>query len=169
MSFLDNYEPVADRIAKFWEKYPTGRLHTEIVLINETEIVIKASAFTDREDPRPAAIDFAQETRGSSNINKQSFIENCSTSALGRVLATLNFQPKKDGKALRPSREEMQSVAPSKQTARNWSSEATVLAGTSDVEGLRKLHAEAKAGGASADMLKSIADLGKSLSKGKGE
>jgi hypothetical protein len=165
MSFLDNYEPVADRIAKFWDKYPTGRLHTEIVLINETEIVIKASAFTDREDPRPAAIDFAQETRGSSNINKQSFIENCSTSALGRVLATLNFQPKRDGKAIRPSREEMQAVTPSKQTARNWASEATVLVGTQDVEGLRKLHAEAKAGGATAEMLKSIADLGKSLSK----
>jgi hypothetical protein len=163
MSFLDNYEPVADRIAKFWEKYPEGRLHTEIVLINETEIVIKASAYTNREDARPAAIDFAQETRGSSNINKQSFIENCSTSALGRVLATLNFQPKRDGKALRPSREEMQKVAPRKETARNWASEATVLAGLKDVEGLRKLHAEAKAGGASEEMLKSITDLGKSL------
>ena len=163
MSFLDNYEPVADRIAKFWEKYPEGRLHTEIVLINETEIVIKASAYTNREDARPAAIDFAQETRGSSNINKQSFIENCSTSALGRVLATLNFQPKRDGKALRPSREEMSKVTPTKQAARNWASEATVLAGLKDVEGLRKLHSEAKAGGASEEMLKSITDLGKSL------
>jgi hypothetical protein len=169
MSFLDNYEPVADRIAKFWDKYPTGRLHTEIVLINETEIVIKASAFTDREDSRPAAIDFAQETRNSSQINRQSFIENCSTSALGRVLATLNFQPKRDvggvSRAVRPSREEMQAVTPSKQTARNWASEATVLVGLQDVDGLRKLHAEAKSGGASAEMLKSITDLGKSLSK----
>jgi hypothetical protein len=163
MSFLDNYEPVADRIAKFWEKYPEGRLHTEIVLINETEIVIKASAYTNREDARPAAIDFAQETRGSSNINKQSFIENCSTSALGRVLATLNFQPKRDGKALRPSREEMTRVTPTKQAARNWASEATVLAGLKDVEGLRKLHSEAKSQGASEEMLKSITDLGKSL------
>ena len=163
MSFLDNYEPVADRISKFWEKYPMGRLHTEIVLINETEIVIKASAFTDRDDPRPAAIDFAQETRGSSNINKQSFIENCSTSALGRVLATLNFQPKRDGKAVRPSREEMTRVTPTKQAARNWASEATVLAGLKDVEGLRKLHSEAKSQGASEEMLKSITDLGKSL------
>jgi hypothetical protein len=159
MSFLDNYEPVADRIAKFWEKYPEGRLHTEIVLINETEIVIKASAFTNREDARPAAIDFAQETRGSSSINKNNFIENCSTSALGRVLATLNFQPKREGKAVRPSREEMtKSVA-----ARNFASEATVLAGMKDVEGLRKLHAEAKASGANKDLLESIENLGKSL------
>ena len=72
MGFMDNYEPVADRVAKFWEKYPNGRIHTEIKLINETEIVIQASAFTDREDARPAAIDFAQETRNSSAINKQS-------------------------------------------------------------------------------------------------
>lgn len=164
MSFLDNYEPVADRIAKFWEKFD-GRIHTEIVLINETEVVIKASIYTNKDDARPVAIDFAQETRGSSNINKQSFIENCATSAIGRALATLGFQPKRDGKAVRPSREEMQSVTPiaSKQTARNWSAEATVLAGLNDVEGLRRLHAEAKAGGASADMLKSITDLGKSL------
>lgn len=159
MSFLDNYEPVADRIAKFWEKYPEGRLHTEIVLINEQEIVIKASAFTNREDTRPAAIDFAQETRGSSSINKNNFIENCSTSALGRVLATLNFQPKREGKALRPSREEMtKSVA-----VRSFASEATVLAGMKDVEGLRKLHAEAKASGANKDLLESIENLGKSL------
>ena len=159
MSFLDNYEPVADRIAKFWEKYPEGRLHTEIVLINEQEIVIKASAYTNREDTRPAAIDFAQETRGSSSINKNNFIENCSTSALGRVLATLNFQPKREGKAVRPSREEMtKSVA-----ARNFASEATVLAGMKDVEGLRKLHAEAKASGANKDLLESIENLGKSL------
>jgi hypothetical protein len=163
MSFLDNYEPVADRIGKFWEKYPTGRIHTEIVLINEQEIVIKASIFTDRDDSRATAIDFAQETRGSSNINKQSFVENCATSAIGRALATLNFQPKRDGKAVRPSREEMTKSVPSKQSARNWASEATVLAGLKDVEGLRKLHTDAKAQGASEEMLKSITDLGKSL------
>ena len=79
MGFMDNYEPVADRIAKFWAKHSNGRIHTEVVLINETEIVIKASIYTDREDARPAAIDFAQETRNSSAINKQNFIENCST------------------------------------------------------------------------------------------
>ena len=76
MGFMDNYEPVADRIAKFWEKHPNGRIHTEIKLINETEIVIMASVYTDREDMRAAAIDFAQETRNSSPINKTSFIEN---------------------------------------------------------------------------------------------
>lgn len=160
MSFLDNYEPVADRVAKFWEKYPNGRLHTEIVLINETEIVIKASAFTDRDDPRPAAVDFAQETRGSSNINKQSFVENCATSALGRVLATLNFQPKRDGKAIRPSREEMKAVTPA---GRNWLSEATALTIKQDLDGLRALYADAKKAKVSADVLAQIETSAKSL------
>jgi hypothetical protein len=164
MSFLDNYEPVADRISKFWDKYPQGRLHTEIVLINETEIVIKASAFTDRDDPRPAAIDFAQETRGSSNINKQSFIENCSTSALGRVLATLNFQPKRDGKAVRPSREEMKAVSKaSTEQTKDFLSRATVMALGGNLELLRDIYKEAQAAGIDAEDLKKIADLAASL------
>jgi hypothetical protein len=164
MSFLDNYEPVADRISKFWDKYPNGRLHTEIVLINETEIVIKASAYTDREDMRPAAIDFAQETRGSSNINKQSFIENCSTSALGRVLATLNFQPKKDGKAIRPSREEMKAVSrASVDESKDLLNRATVEALAGNLEALRGIYKEAQSAKLSAEDLKKIADLASSL------
>jgi hypothetical protein len=164
MSFLDNYEPVADRISKFWATYPTGRLHTEIVLINETEIVIKASAYTDREDPRPAAIDFAQETRNSSQINRQNFIENCSTSALGRVLATLNFQPKRDGKSVRPSREEMKAVSKASITqTKDYLSLATVEALAGNLEALRGIYKEAQAAGLEADDLKKIADLAASL------
>ena len=159
---MNEYEPVADRIAAFWEKYPNGRLHTEIVLINETEIVIKASAFTDRDDPRPAAIDYAQESRTSGQLVKFA-VENCSTSSLGRVLATLNFQPKKDGKAVRPSREEMKKVAP--KTERNWATEATVLAGQGNVPGLRALYKEAQSANVGDELLQSIKDMAKSLEK----
>lgn len=164
MGFMDNYEPVADRIAKFWEKHPTGRIHTEIVLINETEVIIKASVFRDDQDNRPAAIDFAQETRGSSAINKTSFVENCATSAIGRALATLNFQPKKDGKAVRPSLEEMTKAAPK----RNYAAEANVAALSGNAMELRGIYAAAKADGADATLLKQIEDLGKGLKeKGK--
>lgn len=159
--FLDNYESAADRISKFWSDHPMGRIHTEIKLINEQEIVIQASIFTDREDIRPVAIDFAQETRNSTQINKQFFVENCATSAIARSLATFNYQAKKDGKAIRPSREEMSKAIPSVQ--RNWASEATVLAGKKDVDGLRKLYTEAKAAKAPEDLLKSIEGMAKSL------
>lgn len=160
--FLQDYEPVADRISAFWKKYENGRLHTEIVLINETEIVIKASAFTDREDARPAAIDYAQESRTSGQMVKFA-VETCATSALGRVLATLDFQPKKDGKAVRPSREEMTKAAPKKD--RNWSTEATVLAGQNNVPGLRALYKEAQAAKVGDELLQSIKDMAKSLEK----
>jgi hypothetical protein len=164
---MNEYEPVADRIAAFWDKYPNGRLHTEIVLINETEIVIKASAFTDRDDPRPAAIDYAQESRTSGQLVKFA-VENCSTSSLGRVLATLNFQPKRENKAgelraVRPSREEMKKVAP--KTERNWATEATVLAGQGNVPGLRALYKEAQAAKVGDELLQSIKDMAKSLEK----
>jgi hypothetical protein len=165
MGFMDNYEPVADRVAKFWEKYPQGRIHTEIKLINETEIVIMASVFTDREDLRPATIDFAQETRGSSAINKTSFIENCSTSAIGRALSALNFQSKKDGKAVRPSREEMVKVSSEAidGVVKDLEGRASVLALSSDVEGLRALYSEAKNAGAPKRLLDQITDMAKAL------
>lgn len=167
MSFLDSYEPVADRVAAFWAKYPNGRLHTEIVLINADEVVIKALAFTDREDPRPAAIDFARESRTSGQLVKFA-VENCATSALGRVLATLNFQAKSSaGKALRPSREEMTRTVIEAPKAKNWATEATVLAGTKNLPGLRALYKEAEAAGADGELLQSIKDIAKSLDSKK--
>ena len=103
---LDDYEPVDARIKAFWEKYPEGRLHTELIHFDSGNFIVKASAYTDRNDPVPAAIDYAHEVVGNSPVNKNFALENCTTSAIGRCLSTLNFSPK--GK--RPSREEMAKV-----------------------------------------------------------
>lgn len=162
MAFLPNdYEPVDSRIHKFWEAFPNGRIHTEIVLINETEIVIKASVFTDRDDPRAAAIDFAQETRNSSPVNKFSFVENCSTSAIGRALATFGYSTK--GK--RPSREEMQKVERTGKLAleRDWELELTNLAQLADVDGLRELRKDAVRSLQPKDFIAKIDAAGKAL------
>lgn len=167
MSFLESYEPVADRIASFWKTHDKGRIHTEIVLINENEVVIKASVFTDREDPRPAAIDFARESRTSGQLVKFA-VENCATSAIGRALATLGFQVKNsNGKSVRPSREEMTRVVEPAPKQKNWATEATVLAGQKNVPGLRALYKEAEAAGAGGEILQSIKDLAKSLDSQK--
>ena len=165
MGFMDNYVTAADRIDQFWAKYPNGRIHTEIKLINETEIVIMASVFTDREDTRPAAIDFAQETRGSSAINKTSFVENCSTSAIARSLSALGFQSKKDGKSVRPTREEMVKVSSEAidGVVKDLEGRASVLALSSDVEGLRALYSEAKNAGAPKRLLDQITEMAKAL------
>ena len=56
--------------------------------------IIKAYAYRDREDTRPAT-GHAYEKENSSFINKTSYIENCETSAVGRALAMLGFEIKK--------------------------------------------------------------------------
>jgi hypothetical protein len=158
MGFLDNYEPVAERITKFWKAYPNGRIHTEIKLINETEVIVMASVFTDREDIRPAAIDYAHETRGSSNINRASFLENCSTSAIGRGLATLGFSTSKN----RASREEMLKVTAEH---RNFLIEAQEAHSNKDLETLRTIYAAAVKSAVDNETLSAIKAYAEELKK----
>lgn len=148
---LDDYEPVEARITAFWAKYPEGRIHTEIVLINEQQIVIKASVWTDREDQRPVTIDFAQETIGATNITKNSWLEVCATSAIGRALADLDFAKK--GK--RPSREEMRKAA-TPAAPRDWLGDAEKLRDAGDLDGLRVLYSAAVKAIAKPDVLETI-------------
>jgi hypothetical protein len=162
MAFLDNYEPVANRIAKFWEKYPNGRIITEIKLINETEVVVQASIFTDREDTRPASVDWAHETRGSSNINRASFLENCATSAIGRGLATLGFSTKKGSDYLRPSREEMLKAT---RESRDYLIEAQEAYSNKDIETLRTIYAAAVKAAVDNDTLTAIKQYAEELKK----
>jgi hypothetical protein len=161
MAFIPaDYEPVDSRIHRFWQEHPEGRIHTEIVLINETEIVIKASIFADRDDTRPVSVDFAQETRNSSPVNKLSFVENCATSAIGRALATYAYSPK--GK--RPSREEMQKVQRGEMNnTRKWEDELDLLKTTGNLIGLRNLRKDAVKSLQPAELIKAIDDAGKAI------
>ena len=52
-------------------------------------VVVKA--FIRREDGTVIATGYAEEIRGSSNVNRTSAIENCETSAWGRALACLGL------------------------------------------------------------------------------
>jgi len=92
---LKDYVEVNVRVEKFWQKYPAGRIATEIVSWENGVIVMKASAYKDLNDAVPSATGFAYEKEGSSYINKTSALENCETSAVGRALAILGFEIKK--------------------------------------------------------------------------
>ena len=72
-------------------------------------VIVQADIYVDREDDRPVATDFAEEIRGSNNVNKTSHIENAATSAIGRALADCDFASSTDW-TKRPSREEMSKV-----------------------------------------------------------
>ena len=162
MAFIPaDYEPVDSRIHRFWLEHPEGRIHTEIVLINETEIVIKASVYADRDDTRPVSIDFAQETRNSTPVNKLSFVENCATSAIGRALATYAYSPK--GK--RPSKEEMEKVQRGEiHNVREWETELDVLTAEKNLVGLRALRKDAIKSLATKEFIAAIDAAGKEIS-----
>lgn len=91
---LSHYIPVHTRIAEFYEKYPDGRIVTEIVRLNEETgfVCLKAGAFRHRDDAEPSATGHAFEIKAQGYINPTSFIENCETSAVGRALANLGFK-----------------------------------------------------------------------------
>ena len=105
---LSKYIPVHSRITSFYEKYPDGRIVTELVSLNEDSgfVCIKASAFRCRDDAEPSATGHAFEIRSQGYVNNTSFIENGETSSIGRALANLGFAIE-NGIA---SREEMQKV-----------------------------------------------------------
>jgi hypothetical protein len=106
---IQDYEPVASRLARFWEKHPEGRVITKLITFEGDRVIVQADIYVDREDDRPIATDFAEEIRGSSNVNKTSHVENACTSAIGRALADCDFASSTDW-TKRPSREEMSKV-----------------------------------------------------------
>ena len=104
---LDNYETVEDRLVRFWNDHPNGRIYTEMVHYDDTKVVFKTSIYFDAADANPKATGFAEEVRGASPVNKTSHLENAETSSTGRGLANCGYAPK----GARPSREEMEKVA----------------------------------------------------------
>jgi hypothetical protein len=106
---FEDYVPVAERLERFYERYPDGRITTAIVQHDlETGFVLmRAEVYRTPDDAQPAATGHAFEVRGESYVNKTSYVENAETSSVGRALAMLGFEVKR-GIA---SREELQKTA----------------------------------------------------------
>jgi hypothetical protein len=102
---LNDYETVEDRLARFWEAHPNGRIVTTMMHYDDQKVVMRAEIWTDATDEQPKATGFAEEVRGSSPVNKTSHVENAETSAIGRCLANMSLK-----KGPRPSRQEMEKV-----------------------------------------------------------
>jgi len=111
---LDNYEPVADRLARALSDHPDMRVITDLVAVERTpegkplQYIVRAQIWLG---DILKAQDYAEEMVGSSPVNRTSALENCTTSAIGRALADMGYQGNLNGKASRPSREEMEKVA----------------------------------------------------------
>ena len=79
------YQTVAKRVADFRETYKQ-EFSIETDVISNADLVIIKASIKDRQG-FVVATGYAEEVRGSSNINKTSALENCETSAVGRALA----------------------------------------------------------------------------------
>jgi hypothetical protein len=113
MGFNPNdYETVADRLARAHADHPDMRVLTRLVHVERVDgrplqYIVEAQIWLG---DLLKAQDYAEEIVGSSMVNKTSALENACTSAIGRALANMNYQGSLNGKNQRPSREEMEKV-----------------------------------------------------------
>jgi len=107
MSFLDNYEDVAARIARLWVTHPTARIQTNVVEFNAEKgyILIQCQIFREYEDLYPSATDYAYGNVAKYNVQMaRFFVEDTTTSAIGRCIGLLLGADK------RPTRQDMEKV-----------------------------------------------------------
>lgn len=150
---LSQYATVAERLDMLYSAYPDARIVTENLTTDEDREkqtwVVKATLYLCREDQEmdcPKATGHAFELDGSGGANTTSALENAETSATGRCLALANWNGNLNQKSL-ASREEMMKVQRAEDDWRLLTDSIT------ETEELRKVYADARKLGASADTL----------------
>lgn len=108
---LDDYETVADRIARWYKANPEGAIRTALVTTNDDrerkQWIVQAFVYKHRDDEYAVATGLAFEIDGTAGANTTSALENAETSSIGRALANANMN---GDKTKRASREEMEKV-----------------------------------------------------------
>ena len=156
----EQYETVEQRIKRFYENHPDGRIMTDCVVAGvDSAWLFKAYVYlTEGEQAAglPKATGYASEREGGPQSEWKA--ELGETSAIGRALANMNLSGNK-----RASREEMLKVE--RVENRDWMAEADKL---DDVKQLRVLWAHAKQAGADKAILKKLEARASELGNSEG-
>ena len=105
----DSYIGVQERIVRFWDEYPDGRIWTDMKSLPDEweQVVFFAAVYKHKDDQLPAATGWDAAMKGSGGANNTAWHANCETSAIGRALANMGYAKTSDERA---SREEMERV-----------------------------------------------------------
>ena len=80
-----SYAEVGERVKAFRERYgDTGQILSEIIQNDDEKVVMKSHCIVDGVI---LGTGFAEEIRGSTQVNKSSALENCETSSIGRAIS----------------------------------------------------------------------------------
>lgn len=105
---LNNYETVEERLVRWHAAYPHSRIITKMIHYDGKTVVFLCEGYVfDENHWECIATGHAEEVHGSSPVNKTSFVENCETSAIGRMIGNSPIGTKPGA---RPSRQEMAKV-----------------------------------------------------------
>ena len=88
MGFLDNYEASRERLERWLQNYPLGRIETRIVEFSAEKgyVLVEAKVFRNYDDVLPAGVDYAYGYQGAYQQNmKRWFVEDTTTSAIMRA------------------------------------------------------------------------------------
>jgi hypothetical protein len=93
---LGDYVEVSERIAAWFEAYPDGRIETELVSMTDKLVVTKSRCYRTNEiNEQPAGIGHSMlGIPGKTPYTKDSELENCETSSVGRALVMAGIPSK---------------------------------------------------------------------------
>lgn len=87
--FGKDYQTVALRVHEFREKHGNElSIETQLIMQDELKVIMKALIM---DGERLISTGYAEEIRGSSDVNTTSALENAETSAIGRALASFGL------------------------------------------------------------------------------
>lgn len=135
MAFANDYVPVNERIEAFYAAHPEGSIQCEIHTLTDALVIMRATVYRDRDDPRPSVAHSMLGIPGKTNFTRGSEVENAETSAVGRAIAMLGFEVKR-GMASREEVDNKSGAEPPAQTFRQRVDPET-----------GEIHATAQAGG----------------------